>query len=457
MLLRFTAKNLFSFGKEKEFNLFPYTRLTTLKHHCYEQLGVKALKMAALYGANGAGKSNLVKALEGLKGLVVEGRVPSILRDSAFKLYPKQGDKAISTSQLLAVEFITEGKAFYYGVELKKGIIATEELYLSGLGKKEDELVFERHTNEARKTSITLSDAIENNEKGKLLKEILLEEFAKPDEPVLKWLGARESELFDNMKLVMDWFDNRLYIISPNSKMGAFLLHLERKLLLRDYTNEMMESFKTGVNKMEVRTTSLEDFFGKDDLDSTEEVKENLLSNPNLVFHIDDNHACVVNDSGKIVVKELKTIHLNSTNEQVTFEFAEESDGTRRLVDFIPLFFDMMNKNKTYIIDEIERSIHPLLIKELIRKFGDNANTKGQLIFTTHESNLLDQSIFRQDEIWFAEKDQEGSTDLYSLSDFKEHKTIDIQKGYLSGRYGSIPFLGDLKALNWEDYVVEQE
>lgn len=79
----------------------------------------------------------------------------------------------------------------------------------------------------------------------------------------------------------------------------------------------------------------------------------------------------------------------------------------------------------------------------------------GQLIFTTHESNLLDQELFRQDEIWFAEKNQDGATDLYSLSDFKEHKTIDIRKGYLTGRYGSIPFLGNLKDLNWHEYVIK--
>ena len=105
-----------------------------------------------------------------------------------------------------------------------------------------------------------------------------------------------------------------------------------------------------------------------------------------------------------------------------------------------------------FIIDEIERSIHPLLIKELVKKFSLDPNTKGQLIFTTHESNLLDQKILRQDEIWFAEKNENGSTDIYSLNDFKEHKTIDIQKGYLNGRYGSIPFLANLKDLNWHDY-----
>lgn len=133
----------------------------------------------------------------------------------------------------------------------------------------------------------------------------------------------------------------------------------------------------------------------------------------------------------------------------------EESDGTVRLLDLVPAFRDLVQKKKVYFIDEIERSLHPLLIKNLIKKFSEDKDTKGQLIFTTHESNLLDQDIFRQDEIWFAEKDNTGSTDLYSLSSFKEHKTIDIQKGYLSGRYGSIPFLGNLQDLNWHNYVTE--
>ena len=120
-----------------------------------------------------------------------------------------------------------------------------------------------------------------------------------------------------------------------------------------------------------------------------------------------------------------------------------------RLLDFIPAFKDLINTDKVFIIDEIERSVHPLLIKELVRKYSEDANTRGKLIFTTHESNLLDQDIFRQVEIWFAEKTPSGSTELYSLSDFKEHNTIDIRKGYLNGRYGSIPFLGNLTDLNW--------
>jgi AAA15 family ATPase/GTPase len=112
---------------------------------------------------------------------------------------------------------------------------------------------------------------------------------------------------------------------------------------------------------------------------------------------------------------------------------------------------------KKYIVDEIERSIHPILIKELISKFSKEENTKGQLIFTSHESNLLDQDILRTDEIWFAEKNNRGETKLYSLSDFKEHSTIDIRKGYLQGRYGGIPFISNLQDLNWHKEDVAEK
>ena len=104
----------------------------------------------------------------------------------------------------------------------------------------------------------------------------------------------------------------------------------------------------------------------------------------------------------------------------------------------------------TFIIDEIEQSIHPLIMKEIIKKFGDDPRTTGQLIFSTHDVNLLDQEIFRQDEIWFAEKNAVGASRLYPLSDYKEHATIDIEKGYLAGRYGGVPYLGDLRDLNWK-------
>ena len=126
-----------------------------------------------------------------------------------------------------------------------------------------------------------------------------------------------------------------------------------------------------------------------------------------------------------------------------------ESDGTRRIIEYMPILYTLNQQDTVYVVDEIERSIHPILIKGIIRKLSDSNNIKGQLLFTTHESALLDQNIFRPDEIWFAQKDMEQATQLYPLSDFNIHKTASIENGYLNGRYGGIPFLSNLKDLNW--------
>jgi len=128
----------------------------------------------------------------------------------------------------------------------------------------------------------------------------------------------------------------------------------------------------------------------------------------------------------------------------------EESDGTQRLLDLIPVFYAILNSDITFIIDEIDQSLHPSLLYTLVKKIMDNDATKGQLVFTTHEANLLDLNIFRQDEIWFAEKNKSGATQLYSLSDYKPRYDLNIRKGYLKGRFGAIPFLGDLKKQNRE-------
>ena len=126
-----------------------------------------------------------------------------------------------------------------------------------------------------------------------------------------------------------------------------------------------------------------------------------------------------------------------------------ESDGTIRLIEYTPVIYLVLNQDCTVLIDEVERSLHPILIKEIITKLSESETAKGQLVFTTHESCLLDQDILRPDEIWFAQKDQDQATQFYPLSDFNIHKTANIENGYLNGRYGGIPFLSNLKDLHW--------
>jgi hypothetical protein len=133
-------------------------------------------------------------------------------------------------------------------------------------------------------------------------------------------------------------------------------------------------------------------------------------------------------------------------------EFREESDGTQRLLDLLPALHCGKISDSVYFIDEIDRSMHPMLVWKFLDFFLKSCpRDRRQIIVTTHESNLLDLGLLRRDEIWFAEKDHESATRLYSMADFKVRTDHEIRKHYLQGRYGAVPFLGNL------DHLIAEE
>ena len=239
-------------------------------------------------------------------------------------------------------------------------------------------------------------------------------------------------------------------IIRPNSTLLGLAYKIDEDKNFKKFAEEFMRSFNIGISNLKSEKQEFEEIVGED-YERIRTIFNKEENPPDMLQLIDKKgHETILEKKdGKVWATNLKITHTGKNKKEALFDLEEESDGTLRLLDFILLFKEIIEEKKVFFVDELERSIHPLLIKKLIRKFSLDENTKGQLIFTTHESNLLDQEIFRQDEVWFTEKDKDGSTDLYSLSDFKEHKTIDICKGYLNGRYGSIPFLGNLQDLNW--------
>ncbi|MEM6816306.1 MAG: AAA family ATPase [Bacteroidota bacterium] len=456
MLIRLVVNNLFSFGSQREFTTIPNNRLKTLNHHKYEiSDDLNILKLSSIYGANGAGKSNLIKSLDLFQHLIVGEEIPLYYKKSKFKF----GNQKENSLQTFAIEFVQEGKPFYYGIQLADNVVATEELYISGLGTKEDFLIFERKTDSSGLTEIKFLEDFENDTKSQVLKSVLLEEFIMPNVPVLKLLSNRDNKFLIDVKKAFAWFSDTLQIITPDSKPRALAHTIDINSEFKNYAEDIMCSFNIGISSLNTEKKKIDDFFGKDNENDKDELIRELEKSPKKMLTLRSTRGdeiVVVKEGGEIWVKSLEIEHKTSNNKSATFALTEESDGTIRLLDFVPAFKGVISREKVFFIDEIERSIHPLLIKELIKKFSLDDNTKGQLIFTTHESNLLDQELFRQDEIWFAEKDKNGITDLYSLSDFKEHKTIDIRKGYLNGRYGSIPFLGNLTDLNWHKYDTDE-
>jgi AAA15 family ATPase/GTPase len=450
MLIRFVAKNIFSFNEETEFNLLP-NKTQRLSHHKISHNNVDFLRMSAIYGANGSGKSNLIKSISLLETLVDEGKLENEYNDFKFKLNEENIDIPIS----LGIEFYSDSKIYYYTITFNNGEILNE--YLAESKKDKDILIFERIIeNDIQK--INFFEGYINDEKNKLFVEVLQEKLLQKDELLLTFLNSKYPEDFEDIKSTYKWFDKTLVIIKPDAKPGGIAHILDTNDELKLFANNLIPSLNTGISKIEIQKEKMEEFFGNIDkkkikslTDSIKKEKDTL----SVLTHTETGEeATMVYENNEVFIKRLVTSHLNNKGNDIEFSVGMESDGTKRLIDYIPALNGIINDEKVYLIDEIERSIHPITIKEIITKISLDNSAKGQLIFSTHESCLLDQEILRSDEIWFAQKDIDGSSKLYSLSDFNIHSTANIENGYLNGRYGGIPFLSNLKDLNWHEHEI---
>lgn len=450
MLVRFIVSNLFSFKELTEFNMLP-GRFNRLPHHVFKAGDINLLKLNAIYGANGAGKSNFIHALAILRDFLIDGKMPIDLITETFKFDPEGEQKDV----FLGVEFIKDEVPYYYGLTINQGIIVEEELQVSGLGKKEDKVLFLRKDKANEEDlEVTFSKEVYEDTEAALFPDFLKNEILERNVPVLFYMKNRNNKVFEPYKSALEWFERGLELILPFSKPSGMVVRLEKDEAFHRFAVDIMRSFNTGIYDIHIQTIPIDEFFGEDNKQEAERIVADLRakSGKGRYVHTQWEEVVFVLENNSPVAKRIELTHSEDYG-KARFLFSEESDGTRRLLEYLPALFSAVNWNKTFFIDEIERSVHPLLIKELVRKFSHDSNTKGQLIFSTHESNLLDQDIFRPDEIWFAEKNKQGATQLYALSEFKEHHTIDIRKGYLNGRYGGIPFLGNLKDLNWDQYA----
>ncbi len=448
MLIRFTAKNLFSFRDETEFNLFP-NKTQRLSHHKIKKNNIDILRLSAIYGANGSGKSNLIKAISLLQSLVLNGSVNVDLRKLKFRLNNKYDNQPIS----FGIEFFNKTKIYYYTLTIDKEIILNEELYESN--NENDFLIFERNFDKNIQT-INFFKEYTKDEKNKFFIEVLAEKLLPKNELLISFLHENYQSEFEDVDAAFGWFAEILTIIKPNSKPDALADILDKNKSLKDFANDFITTLNIGISKIEVSKKKLsEHSFGHND-NNLETLIRDLEKRPNnrtvIVQRDSGEEVVLVYEKDEVFTKQIITSHLDNYGINIDFTSDLESDGTNRLIEFLPAFEGVLHHSRVYLIDEIERSIHPIIIKEIITKISHDEYTKGQLIFTTHESSLLDQDILRPDEIWFAQKDIDGASQLYSLSDFNIHHTANIENGYLNGRYGGIPFLSNLKELNWHKY-----
>jgi AAA15 family ATPase/GTPase len=242
------------------------------------------------------------------------------------------------------------------------------------------------------------------------------------------------------------WFSRQLVLLDPHSDFRFVEASLMRAEEFKSFCIESLDKAGTGIDGMENEPITLESLpfpekVREDVVKRLESGKDNqlvLLRGPNRTRFFLRSH------DGVIEAFRLTTYHKGVDGKHVAFEIPDESEGTERMIDLLPAFFELTNptSNKVFFIDELDRSLHTHLTRALVESFLESRTTesRAQLLFTTHDPLLLDQELLRRDEIWFIDKLEDGHSRLTALSDFKGIRyDKNIRKNYLLGRFAGLP------------------
>lgn len=374
------------------------------------------LRSAAIYGANASGKTNVLLGINFLYKMVLlssKNQKGEKIDVTPFRL----DENCVSKPSRFEVIFIKNNVKYVYGAAITTEKVVEEYLYYYPKGRKA--IIFTRDIN---KDPIYIFN-VDQNEQKFISSKIL--------DNVLYLAGATQLN-YDKTSVAFDWFNDILQVIGPTDHPA--LQHFTVEMLNKD------ESMKAHI----MRGLSEADL-GLDDISAS--IKD--VSVDDLPSDISDKLKSLAT-KGTLQEVSITSIHkgidVNGNEKKVLFEFDEESEGTIRMFSLIGPWIDALINGHVLIIDELETQLHHKLSVFLIKLFNDPTQNKNnaQLIFTTHNTNLLDQDLLRRDQIWFTEKNPEfGSTDLYSLVEFSPRNDKNIQRGYLAGRYGALPFINN--------------
>ena len=409
MLIRFSFKNFKSFKEENVLDM----EATSLKEHEYNIVKtdqVNLLKVAAIYGANASGKTNVLQAFDYMKKRI-------LVSDDSKKNSPIDEDNVYSfminnEAISLEVEILAKNNKIYkYGFDVLKDSIVSEWLYIKKINRFYS--IFEREKNNVTMKSNNKISGLANIDERTLFLNI----YSKID---------KDNEDFNN---VYDWFVNANYLDLGNPRFEDFInTRISLKILSDEkYKKELLRFIKTFDSGIEgIKTTP----------NSLEEVQNN----------------------NRVVKVEL--IHRGDDNELKALPLELESNGTRKMFHLFDFFMDALRNGMVLFIDELDAKLHPLLTRYIINLFHNSETNigNGQLIYSTHDTVNLNKETFRRDEIWFTEKNRDGVSEMYALSDYilddedgnnksgkKVRNDATYNKDYLTGRYGAIPVLEEFE------------
>jgi len=417
MLIEFSVKNYLSFRDQAALSLVKANSTELDVFNAFESNALATpalLNSSVIYGANAAGKSNLIKALRLMRGLVLNSARESQADEQLLVTPFLLNESSKKQPSEFEVSFVSENVRYQYGFIADNEKILSEWLYAYPEGRPQRWI---------DRSYDVESDTYQWGTMGKLLgKKRLWQEATRPNALFLSTAIQLNNQ---QLKPVFEWFSNILHVAGFGKWSKSFSVNLCD-------TNE--DSKADVLNFIKAADISISDL---------EIEKEKFELN-----HLSDD---IPNDIRKRLEKDfkdksifkVKTGHIAEDGQMTYFNLDDESDGTQKIFALSGPWLDTLKKGHVLVIDELHDNLHPLMVKFLVELFHnkDINQNHAQLIFTTHETSILNQEVFRRDQIWFCEKDKNQASSLYPLTDFSTRKGADnLEKGYLSGRYGALPY-----------------
>ena len=404
MILEFSVVNFLSFKDKVTFSMLA-NATNGLDDNYIISNDRRILKTNAIYGANASGKTNLFKILTIVISMLRSSNIVNI--NAKLPIVPFKFDKkTINKPSEFEIKFIVDDVRYVYGFIADTNKIHEEYLYYYPNGRETK--IFDRtNTNDysfPQKDEKLLNDIAAKNAPNKFFIATATNWYYEKTRSPYKFLSA-DINTFNNLGGLRDI---------------ALSEYLKNSKELKDFALEFLKKADFNIEDYKVLETDVPD-------DVLAAIPDFIKAGMNM------------KEKSKVFIAFFK--HKGS---DVELSYEEESMGTQIIFCFIPFIMDALNNKRVVVVDELDRSLHPYLVEMIVQMFNDpDVNKNGaQLIFNTHDTNLLKLNILRRDQIWFTEKDDNtGISDLYPLSDFSVRKMENIERGYMLGRYGAVPFI----------------
>ncbi|RDV36261.1 ATP-binding protein [Bradymonadaceae bacterium TMQ3] len=422
MLIEFRVSNYRSFRDENVFSLVAAGRDKTHPENTIDdvaQKGFQLLRSAVIYGANASGKTNLLRALDVVrtavinsakwqKGDPIEGIAPFRL-DAELQSQPGRFE----------IVFVQDGVRFEYGFVIDRQRVHEEWLF--AYPKKVAQTWFQRDA--------SLGD--EGWTWGANLKG-QKKQIAELTRDNALFLSVAAQLNHEQLSPVFQWFQDHL---RP-------LFNTDFPLSLNTYTTQM--AAQSDEHRAKIATFLRAADFGIADIKISRQRFDETEYFKSLPEDLKERFLQLSKDTEHL---DVQTLHRTTEGQTVHFSLDDESHGTRSFYALTGRLLDVLENGRILVVDELDTSLHPLLVRKIVELFHSPEFNKknAQLIFNTHDTSLLDPNLFRRDQIWFTEKDRDGASHLYPLSDFKPRKDEALERGYLAGRYRALPFIGRLE------------